>query len=379
MAKFRRNAPAVLIAAVIVIIAALSALSYGLFSSLTRSVETSQFELMQSILDTALLDAQNKALARAELIAELPTTRRLMAAKDRAGLLAEFGPMFEGQKARHGVDQAQFHLPPATSLLRLNDPTKYGDDLTKFRPMVVAVNRDHASRKGFAIARSGPAIFGVAPITDLSDNPVGSFEIGIDFAPLLVSLKAAHGFDLALFVEGDSLRQFATGVDPAKLSDQNQVGRFIRFSATNADLIQSLAGASDIAVVNEPTHYTRDALGVPYGVLLVPLQDNAGQSLGVIAVARDFSGTRAASGQSLVWQVCFGFIAIVLLVGAVIVVIHGLLLKPLRAVDARFAALANGTTPDSIADPEAYPEELHHILDLYERIRSHRIRSETQQ
>src|SRR5262249_34275623 len=162
------------------------------------AVEKSQFELMQSIFDTALTDAENKALARAEMLAAMPVTREAVAAKDRQKLLDQFGAMFEGQKERHGVDQVQFHVPPAISLLRLHDPASFGDDLTKFRPMVVAVNRDHVSAKGVAIARSGPAIFGVSPVLDMQGNHAGSVEFGLQFGPLLVALKSAYGIEFSL-------------------------------------------------------------------------------------------------------------------------------------------------------------------------------------
>src|SRR5262249_37713629 len=155
------------------------------------------------------------------------------------------------------------------------DPATFGDDLTRFRPMVVAVNREQTARKGLAIARNGPAIFGVAPIRDMQGKYVGSFEFGLEFGPLLDALKAAYNLDVALFVEEKPLREFARGLDPAVLSDQNRVGRFIRFHTTNGALMQSLVGDADIAPVQQPARYTRDdAQGTPYGVLLVPLRDN---------------------------------------------------------------------------------------------------------
>src|SRR5215510_1244647 len=128
--------------------------SNRLFTGLTAAVETGQFRLMQSIMETALRNAAEDALARAEMIAALPAAREAVAAKDRERLLAEYALMFAGQKERRGVDQAQFHVPPAVSLLRLQDPATFGDDLTRFRPMVVTVNREKAARKGLAIARS---------------------------------------------------------------------------------------------------------------------------------------------------------------------------------------------------------------------------------
>jgi methyl-accepting chemotaxis protein len=367
---FRRSAPAALIAAVVIVVVGLTVLSGRLFSGLTTSVEQNQFQLMQSILDTALRDAGDEALARADIIAALPTTRAAVAAKDRDKLLAEFAEMFTIQKDRRGVDQAQFHVPPATSLLRLHDPAQHGDDLTRFRPIVAAVNRERAARKGYAIARRGPAIFGVVPISDAQGAHIGSFEFGLDFGPLIDGLKAAYGLDFSLYIEERPLREFARAVDPAVLSDQNRVGRFVQFHTTNRALMRDLVADADIAVVNEPVRYTREAQGVPHGILLVALRDGAGDSLGVIAAARDFSSSRAASGRSLVWQICLAVFAIVILTGVVLVVIRGFLLRPLEVINARFAALAAGERAAVGEDTDKFSGEVQRLVDDHDRIRA---------
>lgn len=365
---FRRSAPAALIAAVVIVVAGLTFMSTRLFSGLTASVEQSQFQLMQSIIDTALRDAGDEALARADIIASLPLTRQAVASKDRDKLLAEYAEMFAIQRDRRGVDQAQFHIPPAQSLLRLQAPTQFGDDLTQFRPMVVAVNREHAARKGLAIAAGGPAIFGVAPVLDAQGQHIGSFEFGLAFAPIINGLKAAYGLDFSVFIEEKPLRQYARAINPAVLSEQNRVGRFIRLYTTNGVLMRDLASDADISAATEPSHYTRDAKDVPYGVLLVPLRDGAGDPLGVIAVARDFSGSRAAAGQSLVWQICLAVFAVVLLSGVIIVVVRGFLLRPLDVLDRRFAAMAAGERTEAVEDADKFPPEIRRLAELHERI-----------
>src|SRR5690242_2219602 len=173
--KFRRSAPLALISVTALVVVTASIVSSLLFTNMISTVEEKQFSLMHSIVAFSLKGAEDRALARAAMIADLPRTRALFAAQDRAGLVAEYSKMFAEQKDKYGVDQAQFHSVPATSFLRLNDPQNFGDDLSKFRPMVVAVNRDQIARKGFAIARSGPAIFGVVPVFDPQDKHIGSF------------------------------------------------------------------------------------------------------------------------------------------------------------------------------------------------------------
>lgn len=365
--RFGRRAPLALVVAAALTVGGMTWLTYRLSAGTTEAVEAGQFELMQAIVENALSGAEGKALARAELIAALPTAQRLVGAQDRLGLLAEFGAMFAIQKEKYGVDQAQFHVPPATSLLRLQAPDKFGDDLSKFRPMVVKVNRDHAPAKGFAIARTGPAIFGVAPVSDAAGAHVGSFEFGLDFGALLDGLKASFGLEFALFIEEKPLRDFATGVDPARLSDQNRVGRFIRWHSTNADLLAGLATDADISVVNEPARYVRAAAGATYGVLLVPLKNASGDSLGVVAVARDFSPSRAAAGQSLVWQIAYALFAITALAVVAVAVVRGMVLRPLSVLEAR---LAEGKPLSEPSD--GFPDEIEKLAARIEALKAER-------
>lgn len=372
---FRRSAPSALIAVVIIVIAALTTLSARLFGNLTDAIEKDQFALMQAIFDTAVHDAEGKALARAEMVASLPVARQALAAQDRQALLDNFAALFEVQKERHGVDQMQFHIPPATSFLRLQAPSLFGDDLSRFRPMVVAVNRDKVSAKGLAIARTGPAVFGVAPVFGLDGKHAGSVEFGIDFGSVLVNLKRAYDIEFSLFMDEKQLRDFASGMNPAVFSDQNRVGRFIRLEATNEAVMQGLALDTDISGVVTPVTYTRDAEGIPHGVLLLPLRNAAGELLGVVAAARDFSGSRAAAGRSLVWQICLAVFAVVILAGAIIFVIRGFLLRPLEIVSERFAALTARKPAEPITETRGFPAELDSYVAMHNRLADQRMRS----
>lgn len=355
---FRRTAPAALIAAVILAVAGLGLFSAKLFDNLTSSVEEGQFQLMRSILDTSLKRAADEALARADIIAASSIAKQAVAAKDRQKLLTEFAEMFAGQKDRRGVDQVQFHLPPATSLLRLHAPQRSGDDLTKFRPLVVVVNRERAARNGFAIAATGPAIFGVAPIQSETGQHAGSVEFGLDFGPLLNGLKAAYNLELSLFIDEQALREFATGANPSVFAEQNRIGSYIRFHTTNAALFKDLAADSDLAGIEEPKNYNRDAQNTPYGVLLFPIRDNAGNKIGVVAVARDFSASRAASGRSMLWLLAGSIFAIVLLAGVILAVVRGFVLRPVEVLNARLAALAAGERDSLTEESDKFSDEV---------------------
>lgn len=366
--KFRSYGIPAIIVAIILTIGGAAYLTSRLFSDLTNSVEQSRFAIMQQIMQTALNDAGSKALARAELVADMPEVKRLFAARDRAGLMATLKTAFEDQKARYGIAQGQFHIAPATSFLRLHAPDTFGDDLTKFRPLVVAANRDHLPMKAVAIGKSGPAIFGITPVDDESGHALGTFEFGLAFEPMLASLKNAYGLDFALFIDEKPLIEFATGVDPEKLGEQNRVGKFIRFESTNTELMSALVVAQDLAALSEPAPLVRDFNGLARGVMLLPINNASGTMIGVLAAAADFSGTRAAASQSAIWQGVITFIAILMLSGFVIVVLNGYLLRPLQLLADRFAALSKGDPVAAIADSERFPNELRPMVEVLDQL-----------
>lgn len=369
--RFRRSAPFILISAIVLVVVGSSIISSRLSSKIISSAEEKQFSLMRSIVAFNLQGAEERALARASMIADLPKARSLFAAQDRAGLLAEYGKMFAEQEEKFGVDQAQFHTSSSISFLRLHDPENFGDDLTKFRPLVVAVNRDQTPHKGFTIARSGPAIFGIVPMYDPQDKHIGSFEFGMAFDDILDNLKNAYNLEFAVFIDEASLHEFASGVSPSIYSEQNRVGKFIRFHSTNNAVFQSLVLDKDLNLnTTENEQYEREALGVPYGAVMVPLRNGAGDVLAVVVVASDFSATRASKGSSIIWQSLVALFAIVLLAGVTLITIRGVLLRPLESITACFARLSTGDRNCQIPEPELLCDELKGLARHYEELRS---------
>ena len=349
----------------------IAALTFGasrLFGGMTTSVAQSQIELMRSVIAFNLEGAASNALARAEMVASDPMVRELLARRDRAGLLAHTQAMFHEQRDKYGVDQVQFHLAPATSFLRLQNPALFGDDLTRFRPIVVAVNRERVARKGVAIARTGPAIFGVAPVRDMAGAHIGSVEFGLDFGALLDRLKAAYGLELTLFIDEAPLRAYADGIAAGTISEQNRVGTTMRLHSTNWPLMRDLATGEDLRVHDAPRDWVREADGTTYGVVLQPLRSPSGDVLGAVVVARSFAPTRGAAGRTAVLQWLFALLGFLVLAGAVLIIIRGWLVRPLAAISARFATVGTGERPEPDEDDRFLAEEMKTLAAEHERI-----------
>lgn len=369
--SFQRKALATLLGSLLIIFAAVAYLTSNLFVQSTEKAETSQYELMKRIVEFNIQGLETRALARAELVASLPNVRDMVAHKNRDGLAAEMKLMFEVQRDKFGVDQAQFHLAPAISLLRLNNLPKFGDDLSSYRPIVVAVNKDNVARKGLSISRSGPGVFGVAPVFDRAGKPVGSFEFGSNFNLVLDGIKRAYGLESALFMDEARLKAAAPDLGGDVYSEKNRMGRFIKYGSTNWELLRNLvtdSELSDPSIASNP--YTAEFQGTAYGVVAVPLLNSAGDMLGMIITAKDFSPTRSTLGQSLIWLSMFALFGLVFMAGVIIVIVRGAIASPLAALNQRFQSMVNGEEALPIESNEGFYGEIGELAEHYESLRA---------
>lgn len=366
--RFSRTAPAVLIAATLLAIAVVSVVSSLIARQMTSSFEEAQFRLMARVADASLRNAQQQATSNAELIAALPPVRKAFAARVKEDLLAVTRDAFLLQQNKYGLSQAHFHLPDNISYLRVHNPARSGDDLAKYRPIVVEVNSAKALRQGIEITTSGVGIFGTVPMKDAEGGHVGSFEAAVEFGPVLDRLKKDYGFELAVFIDEKMLRETATSLSGDVLNEANRAGRFIRFHSTHGELMRLAVTGDDVGVV-ETANYLRDIGGVPHGVVLQPVYNYAKRQIGVLAIAQDFSLMRSGGGRAVLWQVLLGIISAVALIGVIVVTLRGLLLHPLGTLNVRLRSLAAGEAAEPLPEDVKYAGELGELADSYDRLR----------
>ena len=367
--NLRRHALTALFAVVAITLAVTTYASTRLFSNFTSDIEQGQFDLMQATVESKLRVTEGRAASRAALIADMPSVRRLFSARDRDGLNAELHDAWTTQHDQYGAAMMQFHTPPGVSFLRLHHPEQFGDDLTTYRPLVVAVNADHAPHVGNALSRSGPSMTAIVPVLDPAGAYTGSFEVGIDFGPVLDDLDESYGLVSSLFILEAPLREVATSMDASVLDDEHRVGPYMRLASTNAELARTLVTSTDLTHVEEPTRYVRETPGAPYGVLLYPLRTSSGDAIGVISVARDFSSTRSATGRSRVWQGLLALLAVVVLWGAIAIVVRGMLLSPVLLIAERLRQLARDEPSESIPHADKLPTEIAALAESHELLR----------
>ncbi len=94
----------------------------------------------------------------------------------RNELFNYINPYFENLKTQGFIERINFHLPNATSFLRMHKKDSYGDDLSKFRKTVIEVQKN---KKIIRAIETG--LRSVYPIINQNNQLVGSVEICVSF------------------------------------------------------------------------------------------------------------------------------------------------------------------------------------------------------
>lgn len=274
---------------------AIALLSFAYFNNTNtnRQMETEQLEQLESILRSRLAANQDFALALALEVANDPEVQRAFAQQDRARLIELTLPAYQVLDSMYGLPQAQFHLPPAISFLRLHALDTYGDDLSSFRFTVLEANEQRQPVAGLEIGRGGLGMRGVAPVSYQGQH-IGSFEYGLNLDKVFLDdLKAEFGVDAQIL-----LRRGSAEIATIEESIRNSVGPSEDWLLQASTLEQPIFGPAEgyVSILrNRRTIASLRQGTLQLAVLTLPLTDYSGQVIGAI----DLIANRSASLQAL--------------------------------------------------------------------------------
>ncbi|MBN1667053.1 MAG: GAF domain-containing protein [Anaerolineales bacterium] len=299
------------VAAVAVIIAALSAYSLlTAFENIDESEDQRLANLHQVFLSEISARA-DLATALAYQVALNPDVQIAFAAGDRAELTRLTLDAYLKINAEYGVPQHQFHLPPATSYLRLHALDRFGDDLSSFRFTVLAANAEHRAVSGPEIGRGGLGVRGVVPVQYVGAH-IGTVEFGFNVDQGLIdNLKTQFGSDWQILLSREpaevatfegATRDIA-GPLPDLLFQASTLESPIFAGVEQYE--QALAGEALIQHLNVD--------GKEYAIFSAPLLDFSGNIIGVIDIVSDHSAVAQAQGAQLSITVTIALLSLAIL------------------------------------------------------------------
>ncbi|MDK9708522.1 MAG: methyl-accepting chemotaxis protein [Desulforhopalus sp.] len=317
-------------------------LTLGILISLTvvvpsilayRSVLENSIQLLQEELKTQVIQVNDKLTLEkpeqmrllARTVAGIPLIQNLLLAKDRAALLGLMEPLYKELKKSVDLNIFHFHLAPAMSFLRLQQPEKFGDDLSSFRKLVVMVNDNKQDAQGIETGVGGLAIRGVVPVMHQATQHAGSVEFGAPIDDkLLAQIKTAVRQDISVIIpEGEGFKYQAKTHD---LTIPKEKFPFLK------EVMQG-----DKPVVQRVANNDKELM-----TAYMPLKDYSGKQVGVLAIPREIGMLLDTARKKALRSVA---IAIVVLFG-LLVFVYFLLVRnidrPIKKITQLLEAASRG-------------------------------------
>ena len=203
-----------------VVLAVLLGVNYSEMLKLVKSAEQNELVAVIDALKAEVDSQSRQAESLSALVAGIPQVQKAFAERDRKTLESYFVSSFPELKKDYGVRQFQFHLPPATSFLRVHKPAKFGDDLSGFRETVVVTNTAKKAVRGIEVGIAGLGLRGLVPVFYQQEH-VGSVEFGLSFDKhFLENFAKAYDVDLSMsLLKENGLESFAETFKQPSLFD----------------------------------------------------------------------------------------------------------------------------------------------------------------
>ncbi len=267
----------------------------------------------------------------AHTVAGMPAIQDNVMYQSREELLNVAAPLYAGLKKIIDLNVFHFHLPPATSFLRVQKPEKYGDDLSGFRKSIVQVNQTQKDVVGIEVGDAGLSIRAVVPVMYLNKKHAGSIEFGAPINDaLLEQIKAGSHDDLSVIMpDGDGFKY------QAKTHDMTIPEKQYPF-------------LKEIMLANTITVQRVAKDGRELMTAYMALHDYSGTAVGILAIPRDISAVLAAAKKTALTSLAFGMAALVVIQFFVYFLFTRLIDRPIQKINGVLELASRGNLSQEV-------------------------------
>jgi len=276
-------------------------------SGITHELEREHGETI-SIFKEMLASRIRLMTASAEVILNDPATRRAMRSRNRSALYAAALPYLRKLSA-NDVSHFYFHTPDAKSFLRVHQPDRYGD-------LISRDSMQRALKTGAAADALEMGPFGtltlrlVIPWEDQSGR-IGFLELGTEVNEILDDLSIINNIDYLVLLNKALLDKKAVATGYA------WVGRRIDWDKYPEKVIiaQSVASippaldhllADKIQKFSEGKAWSSAALGTKhYAFKAFPFRESSGREIGNFVLLYDITNQTRSFHHFIVYSLCF--------------------------------------------------------------------------
>ncbi len=247
--------------------------SKGLVYYSAQNQINEDFDTLEKLIRQA--EVSEKILV--DMVAGMPEVQASMVQKNREVLLQVVMPVVQqAQKSSNLPFFLHFHTADGHSFLRTWKPTKYGDDLTGFRQMVVDIMHSHKPATGIEAGRGGFSVRAIAPIF-YEGQYVGSVEAAIPLKEIMRFAKSEdENYGVVVTPEAAAVM--------TKLKNPKHVGGVVLVSVVgkiNVDRLPQL--------LQDGFKTRKVIMDGHYGLGIRPFKDYRGRTIGAFVMEHDVS------------------------------------------------------------------------------------------
>ncbi|MCB9135632.1 MAG: GAF domain-containing protein [Anaerolineales bacterium] len=331
----------------ILLVITLGIVTTDILNTLSSAERTQNETLLQyqNVFNARLEAARMFAMGLAVEVANDPEVQAAFANGNRERLTELTLPAYEAIDTLFDVPQAQFHLPPATSFLRLHQIDQYGDDLSSFRATVVEANLLKKPLAGLEIGRGGLGVRGIAPIS-YQNQHIGTVEFGLNLDQTLVNeVKSEFGADWQILLSRGpaeiAIFEGATSEETGPISD------LLFQVSTRAEPLYGDASAYQTALSGISATSLVSTDGKSFAIMSVPLKDYSGKVIGVLDIILDRTSVVQAINSRILGAVGILGLALILMSGGLAYVATRTL-RPIAELEKTASAIAQGDLSQSV-------------------------------
>ncbi len=289
-----------------------------------------------------------KATGKASMIARFPNVKEALKKQDRDYLITELQKTFLLQKEQYGVVEGTFWLPSGIQFLHLFDIKHFGDKVGADLKIVSTTLKGKKGIQGIDIDRYGISIKGSDVSLNEQGEELGAFFVGMNFNTILANIHQDTGFEAAVF--GDDEWMTKIKVVDEKPDAEKVIGGFRLIGVTNWKKIRSVLNAKLLTPSTKSNFLIETVNGIDYGVINVPLNNFEGKQIGSIVAVKNFDSYKALLRAGMVKSTAFAILQGILVIGAILLIYNGMLIRPLEHLNDHINALIDGT-PDVDISP----------------------------
>lgn len=240
------------------------------------------------LLETLLNDLSKK-----------PILIKLLKEKNKTALFNEYHTKNIEFKKRFNITHFYFHLPNKQNLLRMHQPTRYGDLINRYT--LLEAERTGAVSSGLELGTLGTLTLRIVKPIFQDNVLIGYVELGKEIEDLLKTIQYHHQVELILLIKKKFLNKtlWENGMNMLKRTHKwNQFTHYVLSYSTQAYLDASM----NIIIQNKIKHNYElvsqlEYKGQTWSMINTPIKDAENKNIAELVILNDISASTALLKQ----------------------------------------------------------------------------------